>query len=341
VLQRLCEHRLFLCLEKCEFEKSTIEYLGVIISHNHVEMDPVKVAGVASWPEPENKKDVQQFLGFTNFYRRFIRVFSDISRPLFDLTKKGVAWTWTVASAAAFQALKDAVTAEPVLVLPDESRPYRLEVDSSDWATGAGLSQQGTDGKWCPVAFYSKSLNDIQRNYVIHDKEMLVIVRALEEWRHFLEGTQHSVEIWMDHKNSEYFQKSQKLNRWQARWSLYLSRFDFALFHQPGRLMGRPDVLSRRPDHRAGSEKENSEVKLLRLELFRIHAMEGIVVDGPKIRLLCDVRKVFATEPELKDPVALVARELLKNQKAPSPRSAEWQISDGLLLFRGKIVVPQ
>jgi hypothetical protein len=109
-------------------------------------------------------------------------VFSDIARPLFDLTKKGVAWTWTTASAAAFQALKDAVTVEPILVLPDKSWPYWLEADSSDRATRVVLSQQGTDGNWCPVAFYSKSLNDVQRNYVIHDKEMLVIIRALEEW---------------------------------------------------------------------------------------------------------------------------------------------------------------
>jgi hypothetical protein len=171
-----------------------------------------------------------------NFYWRFIWAFSDVAWPLFDLTKKGVAWTWTAASAAAFQALKGGVTAEPVLVLPDESRPYRLEVDSSDQATGAVLLQQGTDGKWRPVAFYSKSLNDVQWNYVIHDKEMLAIIRALE-WRHFLEGVQHPVEIWTDHKSLEYFQKSQKLNWRQARWSLYLSRFDFALFHQLGRLM--------------------------------------------------------------------------------------------------------
>jgi hypothetical protein len=134
---------------------------------------------------------VQQFLGFTNFYWGF----SDVAWPLFDLTKKGVAWTWTAALAAVFQALKDAVTAEPVLVLLDKSRLYRLEADSSDQATGAVLSQQGTDGKWCPIALYSKSLNDVQWNYVIHDKEMLVIVRALEEWQHFLEGTQHPVEI--------------------------------------------------------------------------------------------------------------------------------------------------
>jgi hypothetical protein len=225
------------------------------------------------------------------------------------------------------------VTTEPVLVLPDESWLYQLEADSSDRATGAVLSQQGTDGKWRPIAFYSKSLNDIQRNYVIHDKEMLAIIRALEEWRHFLEGAQHPVEIWTDHKNLEYFQKSQKLNRRQARWSLYLSRFDFALFHQPGRLMGRLDALSHRPDHGAGSK--NSDVTLLRPELFRICAMEGIAVDGPEIPLLRDVQKAFETEPELENPMALVARQLLKNRKAPSPRSAEWHISDGLLLFRG------
>jgi hypothetical protein len=145
-------------------------------------MDPVKVAGIASWPEPENKKDVQQFLGFTNFYQRFIWAFSDIAQPLLDPKKKGVTWTWTTASAAAFQALKDAVSTEPILVLLDESRPYRLEADSSNQATEAVLSQQGTDGKWHPIAFYSKSLNDVQQNYVIHDKKMLAIVRALEEW---------------------------------------------------------------------------------------------------------------------------------------------------------------
>jgi hypothetical protein len=173
-----------------------------------------------------------------------------------------VAWTWTAASAAIFQALKNTVTTEPMLVLPDESQLYRLEADSSDRATGAILSQQDTDGKWCPIAFYSKSLNDVQRNYVIYDKGILVIVQALEEWRHFLEGAQHPVEIWMDH-NLKYFQKSQNLNQRQARWSLYLSWFNFTLFHQPGRLMGYLDVLSCHPDHGAGS-KNSARTQMLR-----------------------------------------------------------------------------
>jgi hypothetical protein len=125
---------------------------------------------------PECKKDVQQFLGFTNFYRQFIKAFSDAIWLLFDLTRKRAPWVWTELEVTAFQAIKDAVTWELVLVLPDESKPYWLEVDSSDYATDAVLSQQGDNGKWHPVAFYSKSLSLVQRNYEIHDKEMLAII---------------------------------------------------------------------------------------------------------------------------------------------------------------------
>jgi hypothetical protein len=340
VLRRLRENKLYLRLEKCEFEKRSVEYLGVIISEGKVEMDPVKVAGVADWPAPTNRKDVQQFLGFTNFYRRFIRDFSHVARPLFDLTKKDVPWVWGPLESSAFQALKDAVTSTPVLMLPDDSKCYRLEADSSDFATGAVLSQQSdSDSKWHPIAFFSKSLNEVQRNYEIHDKEMLAIVRALEEWRHFLEGAAHSVEIWTDHRNLEFFRKSQKLNRRQARWSLYLSRFDFELHHQPGRLMGRPDALSRRPDH--GVSTDNEDVTLLRPELFHLRALSGLAVSGPETEILRDIRASLSGEPHVEEPIALMAKELLKAKGTRSARSAEWQKSDGLLYYRGKVVVPR
>jgi len=102
----------------------------------------------------------------------------------------------------------------------------------------------------------------VERNYEIHDKEMLAIIRALEEWRHFLEGARHPVEIWTDHKNLEYFMTAKKLNRRQARWSLYLAQFDFKLIYRPGRSMGKPDTLSRRPDHGKGTS-DNEDVVLL------------------------------------------------------------------------------
>jgi len=217
VLQVLQEHKLFLRPEKCEFCKERIEYLRLVILENEVSIDPVKVVGVREWPIPENKTDVQAFLGFVNFYRRFIWDFSAKARPLFDLTYSEQVWTWSGKEQMAFEDLKTAVTTALVLMSPQDSEPFRVEVDSSDFAMGAVLSQQSTaDGKWHPVAFYSKSLSSVERNYEIHNKEMLAIIRVLEEWRHFLEGATHPVEIWTDHKNLEYFMTAKKLNHCQA-----------------------------------------------------------------------------------------------------------------------------
>jgi len=165
-------------------------------------------------------------------------------------------------------------------------------------------------------------------NYEIHNKEMLAIVRALEEWRHFLEGARFPVEIWTDHKNLEYFQKSRKLNRRQARWSLYLSRFDFTLHHRPRRSMGKPDALSRRPDHGKGNW-DNEDVVLLKLELFTIRAMEGISMVGEEKEILEEVRRQVGTG-EMEDSV-VKAVAVLKDNKSKTMRSMEWNMEDGLI----------
>jgi len=140
-------------------------------------MDPIKIAGITEWPAPMNKKEVQSFLGFTNFYRRFIEGFSEHAHPLFDLTQNDSRWRWEAAEHSAFENLKRSVTAAPVLVSPDTSRPFRIEADSSDFATGAVLSQvSAEDEKWHPVAFLSKALSPVEWNYKIHDKKMLAII---------------------------------------------------------------------------------------------------------------------------------------------------------------------
>jgi len=186
VLQVLKENKLFLHPEKCEFCKQWIEYLGLVISENEVSMDLVKVTGVREWPTLENKIDVQAFLGFMNFYRRFIQDFSTKARPLFDLTHSEQVWMWSRKEQVVFKDLKTVVTTAPVLVSPQELDLFWIKADSSDFATGAVLSQQSTtDRKWHPVVFYSKSLSSMERNYEIHAKEMLAIIHALEEWRHF------------------------------------------------------------------------------------------------------------------------------------------------------------
>jgi len=177
VMERLREHKLYLRHDKCEFEKTRIEYLGVIISHNCVEMDPVKIAGVTEWPVPTSKKEVQSFVGFTNFYRRFISNFSHHARPLFDLTKKDIRFMWGNREQDTFNRLKELVTSAPVLALPDNERPYRVEADGSRVTTGAVLSQLSPeDDKWHPVVFLSKSLSAVECNYEIDDTEMLAIV---------------------------------------------------------------------------------------------------------------------------------------------------------------------
>jgi len=173
VLEILAEHKLFLRLEKCEFHRKQIEYLGLVISENKVAMDPVKVTRVRKWPILENRTDVQAFVGFVNFYRRFIQDFSTIARPLFDLTHSDQAWNWGAKEQEAFERLKMAVTTTPILASSQDSEPFCIEADSSDFASGAVLSQQlpGED-KWHPVAFYSKSLSPVERNYEIYDKKM-------------------------------------------------------------------------------------------------------------------------------------------------------------------------
>jgi len=146
--------------------------------------------------------------------------------------------------------------------------------------TGAILSQQSPeDNKWHPIAFLSKSLSLVEWNYEIHNKEMLAIVRALEEWRHFVEGAEHFCEIWMDHKNLQYFMMAKKLNWRQAKWSLLLAQFDFIMHHRPGKSMGKTEALSRWSDHGTGSE-DNDNMVLLTPNFFTVQALEGLEAAG-------------------------------------------------------------
>jgi len=198
---------------------------------------------------------------------------------------------WSRKEQAAFEDLKTAVTTALVLVSLQESDPFWIEADSLDFATGAVLSQQSmTDRKWHPVTFYSKSLSSVEQNYEIHDKEMLAIIRALEEWRHFLEGVTHLVEIWTDHKNLEYFMTAKKLNCRQARWSLHLARFDFLLYHCPEYTMGKLDALSRRADHGNGAS-DNENVVLLQPEFLAVRVLEGVELTGMEQKILSDIHK--------------------------------------------------
>jgi len=337
VLQVLQEHKLFLHPEKCEFYKERIKYLGLVISENEVSMDLVKVAGVREWPTLENKMDVQAFLGFVNFYRRFIWDFSAKARPLFNLTCSERVWMWNGKEQMAFKDLKTAVTTALVLVSSQDSEPFWVEVDSSDFATGAVLSQQLTmDGKWHPMAFYSKFLSSVEQNYEIHNKKMLAIICMLEEWGHFLEEATHPVEIWTNHKNLEYFMMAKKLNHCQARWSLHLARFDFLLHYCPRCPMDKLDALLRRADHRNGAS-DNENIVLLQPEFLAVCALEGVELTGIEQKILSDIHKGNRNGDQ-EEPIAKAAQEL-RSSANEAVYSSEWSNIDGLLRFRGKIYV--
>ncbi len=210
VLQRLRENKLFLKAEKCEFEVLETEYLGIIISENSIRMDPIKIAGIAEWPMPTKKRELQSFLGFTNFYQKFIKNYSKIVKALTALT--GLApWKWGSTQDQAFAELKKRMAEDVILAIPNKTDTFIVEADASEGAVGTVLSQK-QNGKWRPVAFMSKSLSATERNYKIYNKELLAIMLALDEWHHYLMGTAVDVEIWTDHQNLQYFRKPQKLN---------------------------------------------------------------------------------------------------------------------------------
>ena len=199
---------MFVKPEKCVWKVREVGFLGVIIEKDRVKMEREKVQGVIEWPVPRSVKDVQKFLGLTNYYRWFVKDFAIIAKPLHETTRKGKKWKWGEKQQRAFEELKRRFMTEPVLVIPDLDKEMRVEADASDFATGGVLSMKCEDEKWRPVAYISKSLNEAERNYEIHDKEMLAIIRCLEAWRHFLEGAKDRFEIWTDHKNLEYFMKA-------------------------------------------------------------------------------------------------------------------------------------
>jgi len=194
-----------------------MEYLGLIISKGELHMDPVKLTAVTNWPTPKTMKEVQKFLGFCNFYCRFVKNYSALARPLFNLTKKDVPFHWDQAEEQAFRDLQSALTSAPVLILPDYKKPFTLITDASDYMTGSILEQEDAFGRSHPVAYSSKSLQPMECNYEIHDKELLAIIHSLKHFHHYLQGNKHRTKIFSDHTNLQYFTTKQSLTHRQSR----------------------------------------------------------------------------------------------------------------------------
>jgi len=177
-------------------------------------------------------------------------------------------------------------------------------------------------------------LSDTERNYEIHDKEMLAVVRCLEVWRHFLEETVVKFEIWTDHKNLEYFMKAQKLNQRQARWALYLSRFDFTLKHILESKIEKADSLSRRPDWEVGVERDNENETLVKPEWLEVRRTEIVEIMVEGVDLLEQVR-----QSKVKDNKVIKVVEEIKRARVKMLRDEEWREVDGIMYKKGKVYV--
>jgi hypothetical protein len=248
VLQRLREAGLYAKLSKCEFFVTETKFLGLIVGRDGFKMDPEKVRTILEWKTPRSATDVLRFNGFCNFYRRFIKNYSKIVTPLINLTKKSAVFNWSLECQDAFETLKQTVISAPTLRPFDWTKEAILETDASDFVSGGVLSQYDEEGILRPVAFFSKKHSAVECNYEIYDKELLAIIRCLEEWRPELEGTESPIRILSDHRNLEYFMTTKMLNRRQARWSEFLSRYNFRIIYRPGKQGEKPDALTRRSE---------------------------------------------------------------------------------------------
>ena len=201
---------------KCEFHQTETEYLGFIISQEGIKVDPVTTKATRTWARPTRKKEIQSFLGFCNFYWRFIEGFSKIAKSLYQLTEKDKKWEFGEKQQEAFESLIYKLTHAPILAHYDRKKAVTIETDASKYITEEIISQIEDDGFLRPIAFRSKSMGKSQCNYDVHDKELLAIILALEEWKRYVKGSRQRAKILTDHKNLVPFMTKKKINERQV-----------------------------------------------------------------------------------------------------------------------------
>jgi len=325
---------------KCEFHQRETGYLGFIINNEGVKVDPIKTAAIWDWKAPTNKKGIQEFMGFCNFYRRFINGFSRTVKPLYDRTKKDVIWEWESKEQTAFDELRQKLCSTPVLTYFKAGRPLLVETDASQYVCSGILSQQDEDGKWRPIAYRSKTIKPAECNYDVHDKELLAIVQALKEWRGYLKGRGPHFRVLTDYQNLIRFTTTKELTGRQIRWSEVLSGFDFKIGYRPGKEGGKPDALTRRKADmpQEGDERLTQKERILlpKEKYFdtSIHEMETMSFEETCYE---ELRNEMARNEEIQ-----MIRKALergdKEMKGVALGLCQWK--DEYLWHQGKIWVP-
>lgn len=244
VLTKLRQANLKVKPAKCNLLSPQVQYLGHIISARGVEADPAKVEAVRQWPVPKNQTEVKSFVGLASYYRRFVKGFAEIARPLHQLTEKGRRFRWSDECQTAFEKLKSSLMSAPILAYPDPHKPFILDTDASDAGIGAVLSQEHV-GQEQVIAYASRALTKQERRYATTKKELLSVVTFTKHFKHYLLGKEFVLRT--DHSSLRWLHNFQGLEGQLARWLEQLASFQYKIVHRPGRVHSNADALSRLP----------------------------------------------------------------------------------------------
>lgn len=243
VLQLLSDHQLCAKLSKCVFGQEEVEYLGHIVAHHGVRVDPTKIDAMKTWPHPKTLKSLRGFLGLTGYYRKFVKDYGKIAAPLTALLKKD-AFSWTPVAETAFEQLKQAMCSTPVLAMPDFSKPFTIESDACGNGLGAVLLQDDH-----PIAFTSKALSGKNLALSTYEKEMMAILHAVQKWRPYLLGSHFCIRT--DHQSLKYFLEQRVSSPTQQKWVSKLMGYDYEITYKKGKENIVADALSRTFDNQA------------------------------------------------------------------------------------------
>ncbi|KAG3076253.1 hypothetical protein PC122_g13622 [Phytophthora cactorum] len=343
------KHKLYANLKKCIFGASEIPIIGCLVGKNGVRPDPEKVRVINEWSTLSNVKELRQFLGLATYLCKYVENYAGKIRPLSQLLKKEAEWKWTAECQQAFDAVKQAfdavkqafdavkqgLTEASILAVADQDRPFHVVCDASDFAIGCALMQHDHEGRDRVVYYQSRQLKPAERNYPVHDKELLAMKYALAKFRVYLLGSGPFV-VYTDHSSPRTAVKSPHISQRMARWLSFFAEYDFRVEYKPGRLNVVADALSRRPDYAVKTADAN-----------RI-GVES--VSAPSSSLIDDVKAAYASDAD--------AKQLLSYASAPSDearrklaphlraRAHRYRVHEGLLLYSAvnddviRIVVP-
>ncbi len=298
-------------IKKSEFNVTKTKFLGFNVGVDGIEVNPEKVAVIKTWQYANNVRGIQSYLGFCNFYRRFIEGYSRIAAPLVRLTAKETPFRFDDNCRKAWETLREALLSAPVLKHYDPYKETRLETDSSDGVVAGVLSQKHGDGLFHPVGYFSKTMGDAELNYPIHDKELLAIFRSFQQYKPELLGAQKSVHVYTDHKALEYFMTTKDLTARQARWAEFFADFHFMIMYRTGVTNTVADTLSRREQDitpLVARKRAIRSQQLLPNDKIDPRILEEVTVSSLTTCVHCDPIVQVVEKVEL-SPVALVERE--------------------------------